>query len=184
MSRPNYSAVRLALLHHLDLSEGQGLLSSSSSPPPLSSGRQISSLLFRASHWQPVLMILDREARTFADQQRCVNCPSYQINLLCGAFVEDRPASASWSLAGPCFTAAGCGILNCPHVILVSWWIWSHICKKQMEAKGWILYSLTTRNPVEQVTICADVTLAVAIEIQHSAWIYHQGACWFQVLVE
>lgn len=71
MSRPNYSAVRLALLHHLHLTEGQR----PPLPPSSSSGRQISSLLFRGSALAPVLMILDREARTFANQQRCVKLP-------------------------------------------------------------------------------------------------------------
>lgn len=45
------------------------------SSPSSSFGRQISSLLFRASALAPVLMILDREARTFANQKRCVKLP-------------------------------------------------------------------------------------------------------------
>lgn len=40
-----------------------------------SSVRKISSLLFRGSALAPALMILDREERTFANQQRCVKLP-------------------------------------------------------------------------------------------------------------
>lgn len=142
MSRPNYSAVRLALLHHLDLSEGQRP-PLPPPPPPLVS--KSAACYLEPLHWHLYWWYRTGRREHSQISKDVLNCPSYQINLLCGAFVEDGPASASWSLAGLWFMAAGCKILNCPHVILVSWRIWSHSCKKRMEAKGWI--TLFTNHP-------------------------------------
>lgn len=125
-----------------------------------SSGRQISSLLFRASILAPVLMILDREARTFANQQRCVKLPLLSDKSLV------RSICRRWSSI--CQLISG-------WPVFYSRWLWdsqlsarysrfmvnliTHLQKNEWRLKGELLYSLTTRNPVEPVTICADVTL-------------------------
>lgn len=85
MSRPNYSAARLALLHHLDLSGGQR----PPLPPPF--GKSAACYL-EPRHWHLHWWYWTGRWEHSQISKDVLNCPSYQINLLCGAFVGDRPA--------------------------------------------------------------------------------------------